>query len=186
MCSGVASVWASDRIRSANSSVQERMSRISSAQGTSNAIQSQRAGSEAYLIESVLSRSLASAQRASLSAMLSQGGISLVGEATEFRLSERGASTAIAGLISEPGTSLVNLYDMRTRGSRSSANSGHMLSVHSDGSRVEIFDGNYGEYHASVDSTKSLFKSIVSKYSSHWEADKVSVQKLTLSDSSDS
>lgn len=162
------------------------MGRLSSAQGTSNSIRNQRVGSQAYLIEGVLTGSRSSAQRASYSAMLSAGGAALVGEAAEFRLSERGANTAIASRISEPGTSLVNLYDMRTRGRSSGGNVGHMLSTHSDGARVELFDGNYGEYHADVDSSKSLFKSVVSRYSGSWEPDKVSIQNLTLDDSNDS
>lgn len=186
MCTGVAAEWATDRIRNPGSSVHERMGRLSSAQGTSNSIRNQRVGSEAYLIEGVLSGSRSSAERASYSAMMSPGGVALAGEATEFRLSKRGANTAIASRISEPGTSLVNLYDMRTRGRRSSGNVGHTLSTHSDGARVELFDGNYGEYHADVDSSKSLFKSVVGKYSSSWVPDKVSIQNLNLDESSGS
>lgn len=185
MCSGVAAEWASDRVRFSSSSAQDRNSRLSSEPGLRSAIQSQRAGSDAYLVTSVLTGSLASAQRASLSAMLEPGGVSLIGGPTEYRLSQRGANASLADAISEPGVSLINLYDMRTRGrGSSSTNAGHMLSSYSDGTQVQIFDGNYGEYQTDVSNARSLFKTIVSKYSSSWVPDKVSVQRVGQSESS--
>ena len=57
-----------------------------------------------------------------------------------------------------------------------------MLSVYSDGSRIEIFDGNLGEFHADVSEAETLLQDFLSHYSETHEIDKVLVHRFTPSE----
>lgn len=183
ICSGLAAEWAIDRVHHADSSTGQRLARLSSEQGVRSALGTQRTGHDHHLIGALrsLGGSPMNAQRTSMSAMLEPRGVSLDGEPSQFRLSRRGSTRSIATAISAPGHSLINVYDMQSR-QGPSMTSGHMLSAYSDGSRIELFDGNQGEFHADVSDAKTLVKSVLDHYSDTWKMDKVLVQRLTPSE----
>lgn len=183
ICSGVAAEWAIDRVHHADSSTEERLARLGSEQGVRSAVSTQRTGHDHHLIGALrsLGGSAMNAQRTSMSAMLEPRGVSLDGEPSQFRLSRRGSTRSIATAISAPGLSLINVYDMQSR-QGPSRTAGHMVSAYSDGSRIELFDGNQGEFHADVSDAKTLVKSVLDDLSDTWKMDKVLVQRLAPSE----
>lgn len=182
-CSGVAAEWLIDRVRHADSSSGDRIARLNSEQGLRSALNTQHAGHGAHLVGSLtaLGGSVLNGQRAAMSAMLEPGGIDLAGEPSQFRLSRRGSTQSIGNAISAPGLSLIDVHDMQSR-RYPGQTTGHMLSAYSDGSRIEIFDANRGEFHADVSDAGTLFKSLLGHYSDAHKMDKVLVQRLTPSE----
>lgn len=181
MCTGIAMEWLADHINRGGAS-QGRMARLNSDQCTQNAIETNAIGQRERLVASVLSGgSLVEAERASMQAMLGPKNIALVGASSHFHLSERGSSKALVEAISASGYSVINLYDMKIK-KNPLENCGHMLAVFSDGHRIQIFDGNYGEYHANVADAESLFKQLLSKYTGDLIVDKILVQRFSSRD----
>ena len=182
VCSGVAAAWMVDRVLQPDSSSADRISRLSSEQGLRTALSTHLKGHAAHLLGNldVLDGSPMKGERASMSAMLEPGGLVLEGESSEFRLS-RGGTKPIVGTISAPGHSMINIPEMRSRDDRDRIE-GHMLSVYSDGSRIEIFDGNLGEFHADVSEAETLLQDFLSHYSETHEIDKVLVHRFTPSE----
>jgi hypothetical protein len=182
VCSGVAATWMVDRVLHPNSSSADRISRLSSEQGLRTTLSTHQKGRSAHVLGSLgfLGGSAMNGELASLSAMLEPGGIVPDGKPWEFRLS-RGDATSIASTISAPGHSMINIQEIQSRQDRDFV-SGHMLSVYSDGSRIEIFDGNRGEFHAGVSEAGTLINDVLGYYSGAYEMDKVLVHRLAPSE----
>lgn len=178
VCSGVAATWMVDRVLHPNSSSADRISRLSSEQGLRATLSTHQKGHSAHLLGSLgfLGGSAMNGERASMLAMLEPGRMVLDGEPSEFRLS-RGDATSIASTISTPGHSMINIPEIQSRQDPSFI-AGHMLSAYSDGSRIEIFDGNRGEFHADVSEAGTLLKDVLGYYSGAYEMDKVVVHRL--------
>jgi len=182
VCSGVAATWMVDRVLHPDSSSADRISRLSSEQGLRTTLSTHQKGRSAHLLGSLdfLGGSAMNGERASISAMLEPARMTPDGEPSEFRLS-RGDVRSIASTISAPGHSMINIQEIQSRQNPDFV-AGHMLSAYSDGSRIELFDGNRGEFHADVSEAGTLLKDVLGYYSGAYEMDKVLVHRLTPSE----